>query len=187
MIVGIGLDSVETDRPPMLFEPLFDMARKDGFKITCHCDIGQEHTFSNIAEVVEQIGGGTGADRCDHGISAARNPDLVAKIRDRGIGMTMCPWGYVRYQPASETDIPGKIRALYDAGIKITINSDDPGYMDDLWLEENLHFVRQHCHFLDNEIKQLQLNAVDMSWASEATKSAIRGKIEGFSAESSKL
>lgn len=182
LIVGIGLDSVETDRPPMLFEPLFAAARQDGFKITCHCDIGQKDTFQNIEQVVQQIGGGSGADRCDHGISAARNPALVEKISARGTGMTLCPWGYVRFGTGIETDIPGKIRLLFDAGIKITINSDDPGYMDDIWLEESIHLVRQHCHFTDAEMVQLQLNAIDMSWASEEIKADVRRQVQEFGA-----
>ena len=184
MVVGIGLDSVETGRPPLLFEPLFSMARKDGFKITCHCDIGQKDTISNIGEVVEKIGGGSGADRCDHGISAARDPTLVRKLAAHGTGMTLCPWGYVRFAAATESDIPGKIRLLFDSGIKITINSDDPGYMDDIWLEQSIHLVRKHCDFTDDEIVQLQLNAVDICWASDAIKLDLRRQIEEFGARS---
>lgn len=76
VIGGIGLDSLETGRPPLLFEPVFDAARKDGFRITCHCDIGQEDTLQNIEQVLTDIGGGAGADRCDHGICAVNSPDL---------------------------------------------------------------------------------------------------------------
>lgn len=180
-IIGIGLDSLETNRPPLLFEEVFSRARKDGFRITCHCDIGQEHTHSNILEVLEQVGGGLGADRCDHGISATRSQVLMKKLATRQIGMTLCPWCYFRYSGLTpDRDIPAQIRTLYDAGIKITINSDDPAYMEDIWIEQNLNFVRLRCGFKDEDIKQVLLNAVDICWAPESVKSSLRKEIEMF-------
>lgn len=180
VICGIGLDSLETGRPPSLFEPVFDAARKDGFRITCHCDIGQKDTLQNIEQVLASIGGGIGADRCDHGICAVESPELVEKLSSRGLGMTLCPWCYVRYADAADFDALGKIRLLYDAGAKITINSDDPGYMEDMWLLQNLRLVRQHGGFTDTDIARLQLNAVEICWASEEIKNSIRQEIEEF-------
>lgn len=48
LIIGIGLDSLEVDRPPLLFDEVFHCARSDGFKITCHCDVGDKDTMRNI-------------------------------------------------------------------------------------------------------------------------------------------
>jgi len=50
MIVGIGLDSNEYDRPPMMFNKLYSRARKDGLKITCHCDVTQKNTHEHIRQ-----------------------------------------------------------------------------------------------------------------------------------------
>jgi adenosine deaminase len=50
MIVGIGLDSNEFDRPPLLFEDIFLRARADGFKLTCHCDVTQKDTHEHIRQ-----------------------------------------------------------------------------------------------------------------------------------------
>lgn len=105
---------------------------------------------------------------------------FVNKLSSRGLGMTLCPWCYVRYAGATNFDVLGKIRLLYDAGAKITINSDDPGYMEDMWLLQNLLLVRQRCGFTDAEIARLQLNAVDICWASEEIKDSIRQEIEEF-------
>jgi len=52
MIVGIGLDSNEYDRPPALFEELYLRARADGFKLTCHCDVTQKNTHVHIRQYV---------------------------------------------------------------------------------------------------------------------------------------
>jgi len=89
MFVGIGLDSNEYDRPPLLFKELYKRARADGFKLTAHCDVTQKDTHEHIRQVVEELGG-TGAERVDHGLDAAERSELVEKIRERGVGMTLC-------------------------------------------------------------------------------------------------
>ena len=89
MFAGIGLDSNEYDRPPVLFKELYERARADGFKLTAHCDVTQKDTHEHIRQVVEELGG-TGAERVDHGLDAAERSDLVEKISGRGMGMTLC-------------------------------------------------------------------------------------------------
>jgi adenosine deaminase len=52
MIVGVGLDSNEFDRPPLLFEEVFLRAREEGFKLSCHCDVTQKNTHEHIRQYV---------------------------------------------------------------------------------------------------------------------------------------
>lgn len=89
VIVGIGLDSNEFDRPPKLFLELYARARADGFKLTAHCDVQQPATHENIRQVVEELGG-TGAERVDHGLDTAEKLKLVKIIKEKGCGMTLC-------------------------------------------------------------------------------------------------
>jgi adenosine deaminase len=70
--------------------------------------------------------GGTGAERVDHGLNAAEKPELMAMILAKDVGMTICPWAYLRHEPIQE--IFPRIRTLYDAGIKIAIASDVGGH-----------------------------------------------------------
>ena len=176
MIVAVGLDSNEYQNPPSKFKELFMRAREDGFKLTCHCDPAQEETHSNIRQVAEVIGG-TGAERCDHGINAAERPELVSLIKEKDVGMTLCPWAYC-HEPDGE--VFPRIRALFEAGIKITINSDDPSYMEDTWVSDSLNLVKMMCGFSNQEIAQLQKNAVAICWAPEQVKKAILEEIEIF-------
>lgn len=89
MIIGIGLDSNEFDRPPSLFSDLYLRARADGFRLTAHCDVKQPNTHEHIRQVIEDLGG-TGAERVDHGLDAAERPELVNLIKEKGVGMTLC-------------------------------------------------------------------------------------------------
>ncbi|KAI1578306.1 Add Adenosine deaminase [Pyrenophora tritici-repentis] len=167
MIVGIGLDSNEVDRPPSLFDDIFVRARKDGFRITAHCDVGKSYPLEHIHQVASSIAG-TGADRIDHGLNAASDSNLMTLIKEKGLGMTICPWSYIRHQPMDE--VFQRIRALFYAGIMISIASDDPTFMEDTWVLENLLVVKRYCGFTNLEIQRLAENAIKMCWASEDAK-----------------
>jgi adenosine deaminase len=130
VIIGIGLDSNEEDRPPVLFDKVFSLARKDGFKITMHCDVDSKNTHEHIRQAASIIAG-HGLDRIDHGLNVADRQDLIDLVRKRDVGLTICPWSYLRH--TTYTKLGPKIRTLFDAGIKICINSDDPAYV-------SLHF-----------------------------------------------
>jgi len=175
MIVGAGLDSNEDQRPPMLFEEVFIRARKDGFRITAHCDVGKTYPIEHIRQTVSDLGR-TGADRIDHGLNVVDDPALMKTISEKGLGMTICPWSYIRHQPFDE--VFERIRTLFDAGIKISIGSDDPAFMEDTWMHENLLVARKFCKFTDGEILELAKDALDMSWASDEVKRNILQELE---------
>jgi adenosine deaminase len=177
MIVGIGLDSDEYQRPPMLFNDIFNRARADGFKLTSHCDFNQKDTHEHIRQVIEIIGG-SGADRIDHGLNAADQEDLVNMIKAKNIGMTICPCAYIRH--TSEAEVFPRIRKLFDAGILVTIASDDPAYMEDNWALNNLLMIRHKCFFTDDEMIQLQRNAIAACWASPSVKEELSLDLDQF-------
>ncbi|KAL6248512.1 hypothetical protein RBB50_004767 [Rhinocladiella similis] len=175
IIVGVGLDSNEEDRPPVLFEEVFSLARRDGFKLTMHCDVDSKNTHEHIRQAASVVAG-RGLDRIDHGLNAAEEQELIKLILKRDVGMTICPWSYLRHTTYAE--LGPKIRALYDAGIRICINSDDPAYMEDCWVLENLLLVKHLCGFKDMDIAVLERNAINASWATPAVKDDILQEID---------
>ncbi|KAF5242848.1 hypothetical protein FAUST_3114 [Fusarium austroamericanum] len=183
MVVGIGLDSDENDRPPLMFADVYNRARKDGFRITAHCDVGQKDTHQNIRQVASDLGS-TGADRIDHGLNAAQDPELISVIKERGIGMTITPWGYLRHEPVDE--IFPRIRTLFDAVIPLSIGSDDPAYMEDCWILHDLLLVKKMCNFSDGDMVRLTRHSVDMCWADEKVKDEIRQELDEVLAKHSK-
>ncbi|WPH00647.1 adenosine deaminase-2 [Acrodontium crateriforme] len=175
MIVGIGLDSCEPGRPPSLFEDVFALARRDGFKLTAHCDVDQEDTDDHILQVASTMGVG-GSDRIDHGLNSAEDPALIDLLLKRDIGMTLCPWSYMRH--TTYADLGPRIRTLFDAGVKVCMNSDDPAFMEDTWILHNVLLARHLCNFNDEDIVVLAKNAVQVSWADQSVKDAILGEIK---------
>lgn len=180
MIIGVGLDSNEVGRPPLLFDDVFVRARNDGFRITAHCDVGTSYPPSHIREVASSIGG-TGADRIDHGLNAAGDAELVELIKQKGLGMTICPWSYIRHQPADE--VFQRIRALYDAGVAIAVASDDPAFMEDTWVLENLLVLKKYCGFGNMEMRRLAENAIQMCWAPSDAKEEMLQELRGIDTE----
>ncbi|KAH8683177.1 hypothetical protein BGZ60DRAFT_399567 [Tricladium varicosporioides] len=177
MIVGIGLDSDECDRPPLLFQELFSRARVDGFRITSHCDFNQKDTHEHIRQVVENLSG-PGGERIDHGLNAADRPSLMDTIKDKDIGMTICPCAYIRH--TAEGEIFPRIRKLIDHGIKVTIASDDPAYMEDNWLVHNLYMIQEKGSLSKADLVQLQQNAVAICWADSSVKRLLLDEVELF-------
>ncbi|EIM90955.1 adenosine deaminase [Stereum hirsutum FP-91666 SS1] len=174
---AVGLDSNEYERPPSLFTRVFDKARKAGYKITAHCDVGQKDTHEHILEVISTCVGGTeGADRIDHGLNAVERPELMKAIKERGLGLTLCPHAYHRRN--STEYVFGSIKRLWEEGILIAIASDDPTYMHQRWVQENLELVMLHCGFTEKEMVKLQRNAVAICWARDGLKNRIMAELD---------
>lgn len=178
MIVGVGLDSDELNRPPMLFKDVFQRAREDGLKITSHADFNQKDTHKHIHQLAAELLGGSGVDRIDHGLNAADLDNLLEMAKQKDIGFTICPCAYIRHTAIEE--IFPRIRKLFDAGIKITIASDDPAYMEDNWILHNLHMAQDKCNFTDQDMILLQRHAIEISWASESVKHELFTALDEF-------
>ncbi|KAJ6058671.1 hypothetical protein N7499_009725 [Penicillium canescens] len=174
---AVGLASNAYERPPLLFEEGFGLARADGLHVTMHCDFGQKDTHEHVRQAIFEVCGGRGAERIDHGLDAWDEEGLWRGLVERGIGLTLCPHAYHR-RTATEVLFP-KIRGLVEAGVKICINSDDPTLMHDVWIDGNLQKVYSYCGFGKREMVQLVRNAVDMCWAGGDVKKAIHLELDG--------
>ncbi len=158
-IVGVGLDSDERNNPPVKFVGVFARARAEGFHLTMHCDVDQEDSVEHIWQCLDDVG----VERIDHGVNCLEDPDLVAEIRERGLGLTVCPISnsYVAGSLKAE-----QIRSMLDAGLRVTINSDDPAYFPG-YINENLLAVQQAVDLSRAEVRQLVRNAFEIAWLPE--------------------
>lgn len=164
---AVGLAANEFDHPPIEFREGFKMARRDRLHVTLHCDVDQKDAGAHIREAIFDIG----TERIDHGLNAVEEEALIPALRERDIGLTLCPHAYHRRQ-ATETLFP-KIRKLVDEGVKVCIDSDDPTYMHDVWVDGNMQKVYTYCGFSKMEMVQLVRNAVEMCWGGRQTKEEI--------------
>ncbi|KAF2109060.1 putative adenosine deaminase [Lophiotrema nucula] len=173
---AVGLAANEFEKPPLLFEEGFRLARQDGLHVTLHCDVDQKDAADHVHEAIFGVCYGNGAERIDHGLNALDRPELVVGLKKRGIGLTLCPHAYHRRQ-ATEVLFP-KIKRLMDEGVVVCINSDDPTYMHDVWVDGNLQKVWTYCELSQSDMVQLVKNGVRMSWAEEELKTDLMKELE---------
>ena len=161
-ITAIGLDSTEKDIPPKYFERVFTQARLAGFLTVAHA--GEEGPASYIRQAVELLK----VRRIDHGIRCTEDPDLVEKLIALKIPLTICPISNIKLKIFSKmTDL--NIRALYDRGLFVTINSDDPAYFGG-YINDNFMQLIEHLNFQASEIIQLCKNSFMASFLDPSTK-----------------
>ncbi|MFI6903545.1 adenosine deaminase [Nonomuraea sp. NPDC050394] len=167
-IVGVGLDSDEKGNPPAKFAAVYERARQEGYLLTMHCDVDQQNSVEHIRQAIQDIG----VNRIDHGVNILEDPKLVAEVLDKGIGMTSCPIsnGYV----TDSMKIEG-IRKLLDLGVRVTISSDDPAYFLG-YVAENLEVL----NFPDEDLKQLQRNAFEITWLPRHVKDAYIAEVDVY-------
>jgi adenosine deaminase len=179
---GIGLDSNEFNNPPSKFQPLFIRARKDGLMLTCHCDVTQPETLSNITCVLNDLGSEDGeeerrgADRIDHGLDAGSSLSLVSSIASKGTLMTLCPWAYVRHH--TEKNLSTYLRNLKDAGVKINISSDSPAYVERNYMMENLRLLENMGGWKEEDFVTMCKDSIEGCWAEDDVKRKLRREID---------
>ena len=171
-IVGVGLDSDEKDNPPSKFTDVFSRARKEGYKLTMHCDVNQKDIQDHIRECLDLIG----VDRIDHGINVLDDPSLIQAVINKGMGLTVCPVSN-RFVVQSLTS--NEIRSMLEFGIKATINSDDPAYFR-AYLNDNFTALAEEGNFSRGEIATLARNAFEISWLDDSDKSKMIETLDNY-------
>lgn len=146
-VVGVDLAGDEHNYPPALFVRAMDSAREAGLGITVHA--GEFAGPASIWTAVYQLG----ARRLGHGIRAAEDPELLSRLRERGVTLELCPTSNVRLGLCDSLEaLP--LRPLMAAGVSLTINSDDPLLLG-TDLSRELHAVAQTFALTSDEVRML--------------------------------
>ncbi|MDR1427874.1 MAG: adenosine deaminase [Bifidobacteriaceae bacterium] len=161
-VTGLGLDSAEVGYPPSLFKGVFDKARAAGLRLVAHA--GEEGPAEYVWQALDTLG----VERIDHGNRALEDPALVTRLANDHIPLTMCPFSNVRLRVIRElSDFP--LRKALDAGLQITINSDDPAYFGG-YLDDNLRALASTFSLTHEDCAELARNSVKASFMSAAER-----------------
>ncbi|KPF88513.1 adenosine deaminase [Novosphingobium sp. AAP93] len=120
-ITAVGLDSSELGHPPSKFARVFAAARAKGLKLTAHA--GEEGPPDYVHEALDVLG----VDRIDHGNRALEDAALVERLAREGMTLTVCPLSNLKLCVVDDLAAHPLDRMLA-AGLKATVNSDDPAY-----------------------------------------------------------
>ncbi|MEU8044138.1 adenosine deaminase [Micromonospora echinofusca] len=171
-LISFGLGGPEIGVPRPQFKPYFDRARAAGLRSVPHAGetTGPETVWDALREL--------GAERIGHGISAARDPELLAYLAEHRIGMEVCPTSNVRTRAVAAIE-EHPLRQLVDAGLLVTINSDDPP-MFGTTLNDEYAVAARLLDAGPQGLAALARDAVTASFLDVAAKRRITAEIDAY-------
>lgn len=175
-LIGFGMVSSEKDFPPELFKDIYARVAATGTHLTTHA--GEEAPSSFITNSLEHLG----VTRIDHGLAAGKDAELLGSLAANKTLLTLCPWSNVALcNIPTLSDAP--IRQFLDAGVRFSINSDDPAYFG-AYIQEVYCRVQDTFGLSVEDWTWIVKGAVEESWCSEERKGEILGElqrvVEGF-------
>jgi adenosine deaminase len=168
-VVGFNLVGDEAAWPAPRFARAYEIAAGSGLGCTVHAG---EHAGP------ESVRGGLELPitRMSHGVRAIEDPALVAELADRGIVLEVCPSSNVSLGlfPSYE-DHP--LGALRDAGVRVTLGSDDPPYFG-CSIGSEYAVARERIGFEEGQLRAMTWLAVEASFAEDAVKEALSARLD---------
>ena len=169
-IAGVGLDSSELGHPPSKFARVFARARGLGLHLTAHA--GEEGPPEYVREALDLLE----VERIDHGNRALEDDGLVARIAAEGLTLTVCPLSNLKLCVIPEM-ARSPVKAMLDAGLKVTINSDDPSYFGG-YVNANYRAAAEALDLSREQIVTLARNSFAGSFLPAETKARHLAAVE---------
>lgn len=156
VITAVGLDSSEAGHPPSKFAAVFDHARQRGLLTVAHA--GEEGPPTYIREALDQLG----VRRIDHGVRCEEDPALVQRLAREQVTLTVCPLSNVKLRVFDRME-HHNLKRLLEAGLRVTVNSDDPAYFGG-YLLENYLAVERALGLTRAQLTTLARNSIEGSF-----------------------
>jgi len=150
---AVGLDSSEVGHPPSKFERVFAKARAEGFLAVAHA--GEEGPPEYVWEALDLLK----VSRIDHGVRAAEDPRLIARLIEEQIPLTVCPLSNTKLRVFDDMS-QHNILELLEQGVKVTVNSDDPAYFGG-YVTENFMALHDSLGMTEQQARRLVQNSLD--------------------------
>ncbi len=161
-LTAVGLDSAEVGHPPVKFREVFALAKEAGLKCVAHA--GEEGPPAYVWEALDVLG----VDRIDHGVRSMEDERLVARLVADQVPLTVCPLSNLRLRVVDDlADHP--LPAMLDAGLLVTVNSDDPAYFGG-YADDNFTAVRDALGLDEATLRTLARNSFRASFLDEPTR-----------------
>ncbi len=155
--LAVDLADNELAYGPEVFAPLFERAKSEGFFVTIHAGEAEgPQAALNIQKSIELLH----ADRIGHGVRILEDKAVLEFVKERGTVLELCPTSnWLSGVCATKESHP--FRQIMEAGIRTTVNTDDPGIMN-IDIMDEYRLLRDGMGFTAAEF--IQINA----WGREA-------------------
>jgi aminodeoxyfutalosine deaminase len=154
-VVGFGMGGDERQAGPELFREVYACCAEHGLRLTAHAGetAGPESIWGALNLHAERIG---------HGLTARQDPDLIQELAERQIPVEICVTSNLKTGVCSSiTEHP--VRAYFDQGVMITLNSDDPA-MFATSLAREYQLVQEQFGFTEEHLRELARNSFEAAF-----------------------
>lgn len=169
-VTGFGLGGDEANFPPRLFDKAYKIAAEEA-GLLCTVHAGEFASANGIQEAIEYLP----VKRVGHGVAAIHSPETIALLKEKDIALEICPSSNIKlglFKNMAEHPLP----KLLDAGLKISLNSDDPPFFCTTLSEEykRVQEAYQYSRDLMNNITKM---AIDSAFLDAETKHKLQKQI----------
>jgi adenine deaminase len=170
--IGVGLDSSEVGHPPEKFSRVFARCRELGLRIVAHA--GEEGPPPYIWAALDDLK----AERIDHGVRALEDAALVQRLSADGVPLTVCPLSNLKLCVVSDLH-SHPMKRLLEAGLKATVNSDDPAYFGG-YVNDNFVQTAQAVGLTREDCITLARNSFEASFCDADTQARYLGALDRY-------
>ncbi|MBI5200352.1 MAG: adenosine deaminase [Elusimicrobia bacterium] len=171
-IAAVGLDSSEKGHPPVKFRRAFAKAKAEGLGAVAHA--GEEGPAEYVWQALDELK----VSRIDHGVRCAEDAALVERLKREKVPLTMCPLSNVKLRVFDSIE-KHNLKSLLEAGLRVTVNSDDPAYFGGYVLD-NFRAAQSALDLLPEDLAALARNSIEASFLPKAAKAALVAEIEAL-------
>lgn len=172
-VIGVGADSTELGVDMRTFAPAFEAAHRAGFHRTFHAGEALGAGPANIRTALDVLG----VERIDHGVAIVEDADLLRRVADDGIPLTVCPWSNVVIANRFTSLDEHPFRAMREAGLRMTVNTDDPAMMT--WdLGREYQALGDAQGFDIAELGRIAIDGIESTWLDPSDQASLRREFE---------
>ncbi|MDA9783055.1 adenosine deaminase [Vicingaceae bacterium] len=175
LIDGVGLDSSEVGNPPEKFQNVFKASAKEGYKLCAHG--GEEGPAEYIWSALDILK----IDRLDHGNRCLEDEKLVERLVQEQMPLTLCPLSNLELKVIQDLKTY-PLKKMMEAGLLVTLNSDDPAYFGG-YMNENFLETAKAIDLSKEEIVTLTKNGFEASWLTVEDKEKWKNEVDRVAKE----
>ena len=170
MVTGFGMGGDERSFATEDFAPAFAIAGDAGLGLTSHA--GEFGGPDSVRETLDHLN----VTRIGHGVRSIEDPELVERLVHDGIVLEICPVSNIALEVFNGFE-NHPLRKLYDAGVRITLNSDDPPFFGST-LEHEYRVACEHFGFDDHMLHQCTHTALDCAFVDQKTRARLMKRLD---------
>jgi adenosine deaminase len=170
--IGVGLDSSEVGHPPAKFSRVFARCRELGFHVVAHA--GEEGPPAYVWEALDDLQ----AQRIDHGVRSLEDAALVQRLARDRVPLTVCPLSNLKLCVVDDLR-QHPLKRLLDAGLKATVNSDDPAYFGG-YVNDNFVQTAHALELSQADCVSLARNSFEASFCDAAARARYLAALDQY-------